>query len=227
MKFCRECLGSFVGFFGRLESTSTVVANSAVFDPCDEALAFLVPRYSLEPRRVVFLRSAIPMILRRRSVSQVAPSIVRLVFIFVVYFVFGPRSRHDKVDESVCHVLFAADSKFDPPTDLLKSGDGSDFGFTTGDFPAKNAGCWFVADYLSNFVCRQIGMRVFGTSRHCAPLFRSMIRRTTSETVTPRRLASCSSHFIWGSVKTTDCFVLMGYNKAPNWHLVKRPAYVS
>lgn len=83
---------------------------------------------------------------------------------------------------------------------------------------------------------------VVGAYRHCTPnfsanalavfavvghfissRFSSIIRRSRSDTVIPNSLARFCSHFIWGSVKTTDCLVLMGTYKAPFDLSVKVP----
>lgn len=54
--------------------------------------------------------------------------------------------------------------------------------------------------------------------------FSSISRRINSPMEIPNRMASFWSHFIWGAVKTTDRFSVMGSIKAPFKLLVKRPA---
>ena len=58
--------------------------------------------------------------------------------------------------------------------------------------------------------------RIPRISIHVASRFSSMIRRISSEIVTPNSLARRSSHWSWGLVKVTDCLA-MWCTKAPSF----------
>lgn len=53
-----------------------------------------------------------------------------------------------------------------------------------------------------------------------SPRCSSIKRRIKSDTVRPSSFARFWSHFIWGSVNTTDCLMVMNTHKAPISNLV-------
>ena len=127
----------------------------------------VVETHAFIARFVIFLSATISVILRRRSVAQIFPSVVRLVFISVIDFVFRPFASHVQPRKAMGHILMAVDSDFDSAFFLFGTG-GFACGISLGqcDYPSKNSGQRIVVQNRFEIFLRQIAQRIFVASCH-------------------------------------------------------------
>jgi len=86
---------SFIGFSGVIFGLkqSKMIARPVHFDGCAPLLRVIVPRNPLVSRSVRLYAGNVPHILRFRGKSKVFPSVIRRVFIDMVYLLVRPLSR--------------------------------------------------------------------------------------------------------------------------------------
>ena len=170
VEFFRRLAVSGVSFFGGIER-SEIVPVSVHFNARDVLIAFFHKTYALVARGVVFLRAAVSMVFRRSNVSKIAPSVVSLVFVFVVYFVFGPFARDVQPSQSMGHVLVALDSNFDSPFAVLKSRYcPNHIAAGQGDSPSKESSVSIVMQDRTQKFRSQILQRIFASAFHVQTL---------------------------------------------------------
>jgi len=152
---------SCIGFFGRIKKPK-IISDSLVLYAREKFLRSRREAHSFVACFVVFLRTSISMVLRRSRLTQVIPSVVRLIFVNMVNFVFGPFSCHPKPDDAVHHVFLSPNSYFYASAGLLKTGYFS-YGssYRKFNFPAQFSSVSVIAKKLSDLLRGKISVCVF------------------------------------------------------------------
>lgn len=117
---------------------------------------------------IVFLRSAISVILRRRGVTEIFPAVVRLIFIFVINLVFWPLAFNIQPRQTVRHIFVAVYSYFYPTLFFFWGSGYRSCGatFRKRHFPNKKSRSAAIADDRAQICSGNIDMRVFSTAFH-------------------------------------------------------------
>lgn len=108
----RELSGQFCGcfsvgrsrFLGRVEVPQLVTSSGALYFGSPIVSIF---GYALKPAAIVFWFVSVVQILRRRSPTQIFPSVIVALFILVVYFVFGPLTCYPEPYNSVRQIVLS------------------------------------------------------------------------------------------------------------------------
>lgn len=157
---------SVVGFFGSAKQTQAV-SFSAVFNRGQEFLRSRCEAYAFIPRFVILLRTPISVILRRSSVAQIFPDVVRLIFVDVVDFVFRPFAFHVKPRKAMGHIFFVVDPNFYSVFSVHASSSFSRHPSPRKpNFPRKKPGYGVVMQDRAEILCRQISERVLVAAFH-------------------------------------------------------------
>ena len=157
---------SFVGFFG-CGKASKIVPLSMYFDT--RYVKIFSRRFTdtFVTRAVIALLTSVTMVLRRSSLAQINPTIVRLVFVYMIYFKFGPSAFHIKPSQTMGHVFFTFYSYFYTTFGLLPASNFSRVSASAQRFyPNKFTRTWIVAEHRAQFFCSQVLMRIFRPTFH-------------------------------------------------------------
>lgn len=155
-----------IGFFGRSKAAE-VMPISVQFYSCDPSISFCYKSDTFISGSIIFLRSSIAVILRGCCVSQIFPTVVALVFVDMINFVFRPFSFYIKPREAMGHILIAIYSYFYSTFCAFKTGlfsnDGS---FRKGYSPRKNSSGFVINENAADIIARQVLQRIFVSALH-------------------------------------------------------------
>jgi hypothetical protein len=165
VKLLSSFASSCIGFFGRFKDAK-VMPLAVNFDAGNVELTGLsgYKRDSFVSCGVVFLLASISMVFGRRGSSQIAPTIVRTVFVDVVDFVSWPLARHQQPNDAVGHVFTTVYSYFHAISITIARNLSGLCLSAKWIFPPQNAGFWIVIKSVLYAELRKVLLSVFVSS---------------------------------------------------------------
>lgn len=166
---CSNAISS-MSFFGRSEKAQ-VLSLAVQLNARSKFSSAFVKANAFVTRSVVFLRSAVSMVLRRGRFAKIFPLIVKFFPVAMIDFIRRPCSGHPHPNNSMCKIFFVVDTYF---YSLLIVKTSSFFAYGPARrkcfLPRQKPLDRIVIEKLSYVFRREVAKGVFGTAFHNAAL---------------------------------------------------------
>ncbi len=141
-------------------------------------LFVVVKAYAFVPTLVVFWCSSVSMILRGGSLAKIFPTVISLVFVFMVHFVLRPFSRHVGPYYSVRKILFVLYAYFYSPLIIQTPGEVSDMNSLRKPYrPPQSSSAAVIHKNFSYELWGKIVVRVFVRHAYFVILEAGIVKR--------------------------------------------------